>query len=146
MRYPEDKIKEAILHPDPEIRDRATWYFARSFSPDPTIMPLVIRAVETHDKRDAYRLIGLSRDLRQTQDTIAWLVNELNDPQTDQYENYAYNLSMVLAQADPALLLPRESAILEARHFVSDLRGPFVERLRMLSWDFATCWRELAGR
>ena len=103
MRYPEGKIKEAILHPDPEIGDRATWYFARSFSPDPTIMPLVIRAVETHNKKDAYRLIGLSRDLRQSEATLAWVVNELNDPQTDQYENYAFNLAMVLVEADPAL-------------------------------------------
>ena len=103
MRLPEGKIKEAILHPDPEIRDRATWYFARSFSPDPTIMPLVIRAVETHPKQDAYRLIGLSGGLRQGEDTIAWVIEELNDPQTDQYENYAYNLSMVLVEADPAL-------------------------------------------
>ena len=34
MRYPEDKIKEAILHPDIEIRDRAASYFAKSFSSD----------------------------------------------------------------------------------------------------------------
>ena len=38
MRFPEDKIKEAILHPDMEIRDRATSYFAKSYSPDPSIM------------------------------------------------------------------------------------------------------------
>src|SRR5262249_41406903 len=112
VRFPEGKIKEAIRHPDPEIRDRAIWYFAKSFSPDPTIMPLVIRAVETHPKQDAYRLIGLSRGLQQSGDTIAWVVNELNDPQTDEFENYAYNLSMVLVEADPTLLLPRESTIL----------------------------------
>jgi hypothetical protein len=143
MRYPEDKIKEAILHPDREIRDRAVWYFAKSFSSDPTIMPLVIKATQTFDKHDAYRLIGLSRDLPQSEDTIAWVIQELNDPQTDQFENHAFNLSMILVQADPALLLPRESAILEARHFLSELHPPFTERLRMLSWDEATCWRKL---
>src|SRR5262249_45580453 len=58
-------------------------------------------------------------------------------------EDYAYNLSMVLMSADPSLLLPRESAIREARHFLPDLREPFTERLRLLSWDFATCWRKL---
>ena len=59
MRYPEAKIKEAILHPDLEIRDRATSYFAKSFSPDLSIMPLVIKAVETYGRQnDAYRLIG----------------------------------------------------------------------------------------
>jgi len=31
VRYSEAKIKEAILHADIEIRDRATSYFAKSF-------------------------------------------------------------------------------------------------------------------
>ena len=144
MRYPEDKIKEAILHPDIEIRDRATSYFAKSFSSDLSIMPLVIKAVETYGRQnDAYRLIGASRDLPQSEDTIAWVIDELNDDSCDKYENYAYNLSMVLVDADPALLLPRESDILEARHFLADLRTPLTDRLRMLSWDKATCWQKL---
>jgi hypothetical protein len=64
MRYPEDKIKEAILHPDIEIRDRAVSYFAKSFSADTSLMPLVIKAVETYGRQnDAYRLIGASREL-----------------------------------------------------------------------------------
>lgn len=144
MRYPEDKIKEAILHPDIEIRDRAVSYFAKSFSTDTTLMPLVIEAVETYGRQnDAYRLIGASRELPQTEDSIAWVIDELNGEQADKYENYVFNLSMILVEADPALLLLRESAILEARHFLSDLRAPFAERLRMLSWDEATCWQRL---
>jgi hypothetical protein len=143
VRFPEAKIKEAILHPDPEIRNRAADYFAKSSAPDPSVMPLVIRAVETCGKKDAYMLIGASRDLPQSADTIDWVINELNDPQTDQFENYAYNLSMVLVEADPALLLPKEASVLAARHFGPDLRGPFTERLRMLSWDEATCWQRL---
>jgi DNA-binding Lrp family transcriptional regulator len=143
VRYPEAKVKEAILHPDIEIRDRAAMYFAKSFSADLTIMPLVIKAVETYGRQnDAYRLIGASRDLLQTEDTIAWVIDELNG-EADKYENYAYNLSMVLLDADAALLLSRESDILEARHFLADLRTPFTDRLRMLSWDEATCWRNL---
>jgi hypothetical protein len=50
---------------------------------------------------------------------------------------------MVLAEADPALLLPREAAILEARHLQPDLRPVLIERLGTLSWDEATGWREL---
>ena len=144
MRYPEAKIKEAILHPDIEIRDRATMYFAKAFSSDLTIMPLLIKAVEKYGRQnDAYRLIGASRDLPQTEDTIAWVIDELNDETCDKHENYAYNLSMVLVNADPALLLPRESDILEARHFLAELHTPLTDRLRMLSWDEATCWRNL---
>ena len=80
MRLSEDKIKEAILHPDMEIRDRAATYFGKSFSADHTIMPVVIKAVETYGRQnDAYRLIGASRDLPQSEDTIAWVIDELND-------------------------------------------------------------------
>jgi hypothetical protein len=144
VRYPEAKIKGAILHPDIEIRDRATSYFAKAFSSDLSIMPLVIKAVETYGRHnDAYRQIGLSRDLPQTEETIAWVIDELNAEQTDKYENYAYNLSMILVEADPTLLLPRESDILEARHFMPGLRDTLTDRLRMLSWDEATCWQRL---
>jgi hypothetical protein len=144
MRYPEAKIKDAILHPDIEIRDRAILYFAKSFSADTSLMPLVIKAVETYGRHnDAYRLIGASRELPQTEGTVAWVIDELNAEATATFENYAYNLSMVLLEANAALLLPRESAILEARHFLPDLGEPLTERLRMLSWDFSTCWREL---
>ena len=144
MRYPEAKIKEAILHPDIEIRDRATMYFAKSFSPDASIMPLVIKAVETYGRNDeTYKLIGAARELAQTEDTIAWVIDELNDESCSNYENYAYNLSMVLVEADPSLLLPRESDILEAHSFLGTLRSSITERLRMLSWDEATCWQKL---
>ncbi len=54
MCFAEDQIKEAILHPDLDVRDRAASYFAKSDSPDPSIMPLVIQAVETHGRQDAY--------------------------------------------------------------------------------------------
>jgi hypothetical protein len=107
-------------------------------------MPLVIKAVETYGRQnDAYRLIGAARDLSQTDDTIVWVMDELNAALTATFENYAYNLSRVVVNADPALLLPRESAILEARHFLAELRPALTDRLRMLSWDAATCWQRL---
>jgi len=84
-------------------------------------MSLVIRAVETYGQTDAYRLIESSRDFPQSEESIAWVIDELNDEQTGRHENYANNLSMALVEADPALLLPREAALLEARHFLPDL-------------------------
>jgi hypothetical protein len=144
VRFSEDNIKQAILHPDIEIRDRAVSYFSKSFSSDPTIMPLVIKATEKYGKQhDAYRMIGASRDLQQSDDTIAWVIDELNKPQANHYDNYIYNLAMVLVRADPAVLLSRESAILEARHFPPDLQSSFTERLQMLSWNEDTCWQKL---
>ena len=143
MRLSEEKIKAAIQHSDLDIRQMAIRYFSASYSADPSIMPLVIKAVETFGRQDAYHLIGYSRDLPQTAQTIAWIIDELNNEESNRHENYVFNLSMVLVQADPALLLPRESDILEARHILRFLRTSIVERLQMLSWDEATCWQEL---
>lgn len=143
MRLSEDKIKEVILDTDLENRQRAISYFSKSYSTDLSLMPLVIQAVEKFGRKDAYHLIGLARDLPQTEETIAWIIDELNDEQSAQHENYAFNLSMVLVKADLALLLPQESAILDSQHFLSDLRASFSERLQMLSWDEATCWQNL---
>jgi hypothetical protein len=78
MRFPESKIKEAILNAAPEIRERATYYFAKSCSDDVSIMPLVIQAVQTHGRQRAYRLIGPARDLAQTAESIAWVIDELS--------------------------------------------------------------------
>ncbi len=61
--------------------------------------------MERHGRKDAYRSIGLSRDLPQSEDTIAWVIRELNDLQANQYENYTPNLSEILMEADPVLLL-----------------------------------------
>ena len=143
MRLSESRIKAAILDTDPEIRQRATKFFAKSFSSDTSVMRLVIKAVETFGREDAYHLICLSRDLPQTADTIDWIIDELNNERSDQHENYIYNLSIVLVKADAAFLLLKESAILESRHFLGELHAPFSKRLQMLSWDEATCWHEL---
>ena len=83
MRFPEGKIKEAILHPDIEIRDRAVHYFAKSNSHDPSIMGIVIKAVETYGRRDSYRLVGPARDLPQTEETIAWVIDALGQSYPD---------------------------------------------------------------
>jgi hypothetical protein len=145
VRFPEDRIKEAIHHPDPEIRARAVAYFARSHSPDPAVMGLVIKAVERYGRRDATGLVGPARHLRQTEGSVAWVVGELNDGRDGWDEDYGFNLSMVLLEAHPALLLLKEAAILSARHFLPDLRSALSERLRMTTWDEATCWSELEG-
>lgn len=48
MRLTPDQIKQGILHPEQRVRDATAYYFADSFSPNPTIMPLVIQTIERH--------------------------------------------------------------------------------------------------
>ena len=40
MRLPADQLKQAILHPDEQVREVA-FYFAHSFTTDETTLPLV---------------------------------------------------------------------------------------------------------
>lgn len=143
MKLSESKIKEAILHPDAEIRSRAVHYFADSFSQDTSIVPLVIQAVERYGREEAFHLVGASTELAHTNETISWVVDELNREDADKYENYTFNLTRVLCQADPALLVHRDTEIIEARNFLAGYRDTFLERLEMLSWEEAACWQEL---
>ena len=143
MRFPEKQIRELILNPDLRIRDRAIRYFASSYSRDITIMGRVINAVEVYGRQGAYRVIGSARDLPQTEESVAWIIGELNREESGKHENYVYNLGMVLVQADVALLVGRESSISEARQLGRGERSILSERLRMCSWDEVTCWREL---
>ena len=69
----EAKIKQAILHPEEEVRLTALGYFAGSQTADETIMPLVIEAVEKYGWRQAFRLLRDGDDLPQTVATVAWL-------------------------------------------------------------------------
>ncbi|MCY2986403.1 MAG: hypothetical protein NTY19_00805 [Planctomycetota bacterium] len=143
MRLSEEKIKQAILHPQLEIRQRAVRYFDDCYSEDEGVVPLVIQAVEKYGREDAYQLVGGSVHLRYTEETISWVVEELQDPTAERYENYIFNLNRVILDADPALLLPRESEILETCRFYGDLKNCLSRRLELLSWDEEACWRQL---
>jgi hypothetical protein len=77
MRLPADKVKEAILHADQDVREAAVYYFARSHSSDPTIMPLVIQAIEKFGFDYAFQAHSFMEDLVQTDETVHWLIQQL---------------------------------------------------------------------
>jgi hypothetical protein len=56
MRYPEDKIKDAILHPDLDVRDTAIRYFYSSTNPDHSLMPLPIQAIEWYGRTNTHAM------------------------------------------------------------------------------------------
>jgi hypothetical protein len=53
-----DFLKQAILHPQLEIRQRALRYFSVCHSDDERVVPLVIQAVKRYGSR---RCLSLSR-------------------------------------------------------------------------------------
>jgi len=143
VRLSEEKIKQAILHPQLEIRQRAVRYFSVCRSEDEDVVRLVIQAVERYGRDDAYHLVGGSVDLRHTEETISWVIEELQDPNAERYENYVFNLNRVLCHADPALLIHRDTEILETCRLYSEMADHFTRRLGLLSWDEEACWGQL---
>lgn len=145
-RLPESKIKQAILHPESEVRYAAAEYFSKSFSNDKRVMPVVIGAVEKYGWEHSYSLIGRASDLPQTDETIHWVLNELsrdiNKDDMDQV-NYLYNLGRVLAKADPGLLLQHKAEIMESCGLPADFKKGIMKRIDMLSWDGDVCWNAL---
>ena len=80
MRAAESTIKEALFHCEEEVRTGAAHHFARSYSPDDSVMTLVIRAVERYGRAAAFRILRAADGLVQTPSTIEWLTGELQRP------------------------------------------------------------------
>ena len=146
MRLPEPKIKAAILHPEEEVRGTAVSYFSGSFSQDTTIMPLVIQAVETYGRKEAFHILRAAESLAQTQATAEWLVRELQreyDQADCDEDNYRFAVALILYHAAPEVLLQRKESIIALPMFPDELRRPLSERLEMLSWDWDRGWTAL---
>jgi hypothetical protein len=146
VRLSEDKIKEAILHPDLDVRDTAIRYFYSSTTPDQTLMPLAIEAIEKYGRTSAFSFTHYLNFLPQTEQTIAWLTVELNrDFQGAPQDKYFYflNLSRLLNHVDIRLVVQRAPEILQAPHLDLKERPSFRERLEMFGWDAETCWQAL---
>jgi hypothetical protein len=146
MRLPEEKIKQAILHPELPVRTLALHFFSRSFSDDTTVMPLVVEAVENFGREASIHLVGEGENLPQTENTIQWCMEELRQDvgeQDESLDDYRFALSKVVASADPSLTLAKESEILELPGFLPQLGSTFSERIHLLAEDSESLWNRL---
>jgi len=146
MRLSEEQIKQGIIHPEQLVRDLALRYFAESFSQDPTVMPLAVQAVETHGWNHAFRYPYMMADLVQSDDTLLWTIDQLNRmgyPKTHEDSDQCDRLGSIIANSDLHLLMRHEERILGLEGLDSVHREVMSERLRLLTLDTASCWREL---
>jgi hypothetical protein len=137
VRYPEDKIKEAILHPDLDVRDTAIRYFYSSTSPDATLMPLAIQAIERYGRTKAFSFTHYLNLLPQTEQTIGWVIAELQrgfEGRPEEWHFYYLNLSRLLCHTDIRLIAQHAPDVLHAPHFDPKEQVAFRERLEMFGW------------
>lgn len=114
MRLPEAKIKDAILHRDDEVRIVAVDYFADTRSPDTSVMPLVIQAVEKHGRNSSFLIMRQAERLAQTDSTLDWLIDELRkdfDRASIADDDFRFALALTIMAAPIDLLGKRKADI-----------------------------------
>ena len=132
MRLPADKVKEAILHSDRDVRDAAVFYFANSFSSDPTIMPLVIEAIEKLGFDSAYQTCAFLKNIVQTDESVRWLIQQLKklgQPANEKEAEPVLAYLSALVHADPAVLKNHEAEIMAIDDLDPDTKDAITERI-----------------
>ncbi len=147
MRLPVEKMKEAILHPNREVREAAVYYFSRSCSGDPTIMPLAIQSIELYGL-ESFEIFTFLGNLVQTNATVAWLITEIerlvpSDGERDLH--YAESLVASLRHADSALLNLHKATISEMRNLDDVAKGAITDRIFLDSLTPNALWGELTA-
>ncbi len=130
-RLPEEVIKQGLVHPDPAVREIAADYFANRFSPDPTIVPLVIQAIEQYGRGDALFSYFFLWQLAHTSQTVAWMVRQLEAigaPDEDA-ESYCMNLAYALSTVRPELLKPHRRELEDLRRIAPGIHEVILIRL-----------------
>jgi len=146
MRLTDEQIKQGILHPEQIVRDVALRYFSQSFRDDTTIMPLAIEAVEAYGWENAFRFSHGLGDLAQTEETLLWLIDQLNRqgrPENHKETDHCFRLSLMVASADVPLLMKHEQTILGLEGLLTECREVIADRLRLTTIDTDTLWQEL---
>jgi len=141
MRLPTDHIKQALLHPDRFVRDVALHYFADSFSLDPTVMPLVIGAIERFGWDAAFEYFYIAQNLVQTDETILWLVSQLEGTRLTQ--DNAARVGSIIHLADAGLLARHQARLNECKWLDGGHRKIIREKISLLSVTADACWKEL---
>jgi len=142
MRFPEDQIKAAILHPDQIVRDVALQYFTLSFSRDRSIMPMAVQAVEQHGWTEAFHSVGTVQHLPQTDETLLWLVGQL-DGAKRLPEFAAARICSILCHADAEVLGRHDSRLMDCKGLDGVSRKVVREKIDLLAVPGPVCWKEL---
>jgi hypothetical protein len=143
MRLTEDQVRQALQHPDKDVRFAVLQYFARSYSRNPAIMPDVIGLVESLGPKGAFRYSFPISDLAQTEETISWAVNRLQREPTAEDEDFISHVGRLLCHADPMLVLPHKAAVESSPGLDRQLASRIEHRLGLVSMPSDQLWQQL---
>ena len=145
MRLSAERIKEAILHPDRDVRDAAVNYFAQSHSDDPTVMPLVIQAKQLYGL-DAFSTFSFLIDLVQTSESFEWIIGEIERiGENTREREHRYRSALVRALREGNFDLQKQyRSTIQSLQTLDDLsKGLITERIALASMTAEELWEEL---
>src|ERR1700735_2271200 len=145
MRLPANKVKEAILHSHQDVRDAAVFYFANSYSSDPTIMPLVIQAIEKLGFDNAFETYSFLEDLVQTDETVRWLIQQLTNlgqPTNEKEAEPVLAYISALVHADSFVLKNHDAEIMALEALDYESKESITERIWFPSRPAEEVWAE----
>lgn len=145
MRLSADQVKAGVLHADQDVREACVHYFAKSLSSDPTVMPLVIQAIERYGFLSAFQSYLFMSNLAQTDSTVRWLIDkltQLSHPAGMEEIDPILMYISVLSHADPALLKQHEPEILDLIILDPDSKDILAESIGFRSRPAEELWQE----
>lgn len=144
MRLTEDQVRKGLHYPDKDVRFAVLQYFANSYSTNTAIMPDVIALVDRWGPKDAFAFSFPIADLAQTEETITWVIEQLQRPPKDEHEeNFASHLRRLLVRADPRLVELHKAAILSSPGMDRKSASRLERRLRLASTPSDQLWKRL---
>lgn len=144
MRLTEDQVRQALQHPDKNVRFAALLYFAKSYSRNTAIMRDVIELLERLGPKAAFLYSFPIADLAQTDETIAWALGRLQHlPRNDAEDDFLGHLGSLLLNADPMLLLPHRATILASPGLDRKQAAQIEHRLDLVSTPSDQLWQRL---
>ena len=148
MRLDEQLIKQAILHPEKDVRSEAVLYFSRSYTTDVSVLPLAIQAVEKFGWDEAFSVAACMTGLPLNDATLPWVLAQLQHEDAKRPNPFGFparwhTLNSLLSNADAELLARHKDAILDVESLENDTFEAIVDRTDMLTVDAETCWHDL---
>ncbi len=142
MPFPIEEIKKGLSHSNPFVREQALRYFTNAFSDDPTVMSLVVEAVQKLQWTGALAPhLELAR-LQQTPQTLAWFIDQLEQTRpSPKHLDLHSSLWRIVAAADVNLLRPHQERLLRVEGV--DYHNIVEERLRLAALTLPTAGRKL---
>jgi hypothetical protein len=144
MRLSSEQVRQALLHPDVDVRTAAAFYFSGCCTGDPQVTATVAQAVQQFGVAEAFRYYGFAYELPLDDATLPWVLSEISRlAETEDRKQRAYRDAIISAvtEADARLLLHHREAVLAVGEPAPYYRGLVEHRIDLLSLSEEELWQ-----